>query len=321
MARLGVFICWCGANIAETVDCEAVAQYAAGLPGVVVGRSYKYMCSDPGQRLITDAIQEHKLTGAVVASCSPRMHEPTFRKTAATVGHEPLHARDGQHPRALLLGPPQPARGHREGQGPGAPAGGEGQAQRAAPGDRGPRHAARHGHRRRHRRHPGRPGRGQRRLRGGPGGAQAQHRRPHGHARRDLPHPGLLAVHPDPPHGRDHAEQQDQALRLQRGGPGRRLRGQLQGEGAPEGPQRGHEEVHRLRRLLEQLHVAQQDHRAHRDPERAPAGRGREGGRHPRWLRRPGRHGHRRPAGPPGGVRLPAPGRPDLPEPEEPACR
>ncbi len=89
MARLGVFICWCGANIAETVDCEAVAQYAAGLPGVVVGRSYKYMCSDPGQRLITDAIQEHKLTGAVVASCSPRMHEPTFRKTAATVGMNP----------------------------------------------------------------------------------------------------------------------------------------------------------------------------------------------------------------------------------------
>ncbi len=89
MARMGVFICWCGANIAETVDCEAVARYAGVLPGVVVARSYKYMCSDPGQRLITDAIVEHKLTGVVVASCSPRMHEPTFRQAAATVGLNP----------------------------------------------------------------------------------------------------------------------------------------------------------------------------------------------------------------------------------------
>ena len=86
---MGVFVCWCGANIAETVDCEEVARYAGRLPGVIVARSYKYMCSDPGQRLVTDAIQEHKLTGVVVASCSPRMHEPTFRKTAATVGLNP----------------------------------------------------------------------------------------------------------------------------------------------------------------------------------------------------------------------------------------
>ncbi len=89
MARMGVFVCWCGSNIAETVDCEAVAGYAGDLPGVVVARSYKYMCSDPGQRLITDAIDEHKLTGVVVASCSPRMHEPTFRKAVAAVGLNP----------------------------------------------------------------------------------------------------------------------------------------------------------------------------------------------------------------------------------------
>ncbi len=89
MARMGVFICWCGANIAETVDCEAVAKYASTLPSVAVARSYKYMCSDPGQRLITDAIQEHHLTGVVVASCSPRMHEPTFRQAAATAGLNP----------------------------------------------------------------------------------------------------------------------------------------------------------------------------------------------------------------------------------------
>lgn len=82
-------MCWCGSNIAETVDCEEVARYAGTLPGVVVSRSYKYMCSDPGQRLVTDAIVEHGLTGVVVASCSPRMHEPTFRKAAATVGLNP----------------------------------------------------------------------------------------------------------------------------------------------------------------------------------------------------------------------------------------
>ena len=89
MSRMGVFICWCGANIAETVDCEEVARYAGTLPSVQIARSYKYMCSDPGQRLITDAIQEHKLSGVVVASCSPRMHEPTFRMAAASVGLNP----------------------------------------------------------------------------------------------------------------------------------------------------------------------------------------------------------------------------------------
>ena len=89
MSRMGVFICWCGANIAETIDCNEVAAYAGTLPGVTIARSYKYMCSDPGQRLITDAIVEHQLDGVIVASCSPRMHEPTFRKTASTVGLNP----------------------------------------------------------------------------------------------------------------------------------------------------------------------------------------------------------------------------------------
>lgn len=89
MARIGVFVCWCGSNIAETVDSEGVAKYAAKLPGVVVSVDYKYTCSDPGQKMITDAIKEHKLTGVVVASCSPRMHEKTFRKTAAGVGLNP----------------------------------------------------------------------------------------------------------------------------------------------------------------------------------------------------------------------------------------
>ena len=86
---MGVFVCWCGSNIAETIDCQAVSDYVATLPGVIVSENYKYMCSDPGQRLITDAIAEHKLTGVVVASCSPRMHEPTFRKAVEAVGMNP----------------------------------------------------------------------------------------------------------------------------------------------------------------------------------------------------------------------------------------
>jgi len=89
VARVGVFICWCGANIAETVDSGAVARYARTIPGVVVAKDYKYMCSDPGQRLVTEAIQQHRLTGVVVASCSPRMHENTFRRTVASVGMNP----------------------------------------------------------------------------------------------------------------------------------------------------------------------------------------------------------------------------------------
>ena len=89
MARVGVFICHCGENIGRTVDCAAVAAAAARLPGVVIGVDYKYMCSDPGQQMIKQAIQEKKLTGVVVAACSPRMHETTFRRAAAEAGLNP----------------------------------------------------------------------------------------------------------------------------------------------------------------------------------------------------------------------------------------
>ena len=89
MARVGVFICHCGENIARTVDCAAVAQAAARLPGVVESVDYKYMCSDPGQQMIKAAIADKKLTGVVVAACSPRMHEPTFRRAAAEAGLNP----------------------------------------------------------------------------------------------------------------------------------------------------------------------------------------------------------------------------------------
>jgi heterodisulfide reductase subunit A len=78
--RIGVFVCHCGHNIAGTVDVTAVAEMAADLPGVAYSGEHMFMCSDAGQQLIKDMIAEHKLNRVVVASCSPRMHEPTFRK-------------------------------------------------------------------------------------------------------------------------------------------------------------------------------------------------------------------------------------------------
>jgi heterodisulfide reductase subunit A len=78
--RTGVYVCHCGTNIAATVDVKAVAGFAQTLDGVVLARDYTYMCSDPGQDLIKQDIQEHGLNRVVVASCSPLMHEPTFRR-------------------------------------------------------------------------------------------------------------------------------------------------------------------------------------------------------------------------------------------------
>jgi heterodisulfide reductase subunit A len=87
--RLGVYVCHCGINISHTVDVEKVAAAAAALPGVAIAKTYRYMCSDPGQSLICADIEEHGLTGVVVAACSPRMHEPTFRAAVASVGMNP----------------------------------------------------------------------------------------------------------------------------------------------------------------------------------------------------------------------------------------
>jgi len=89
MKRVGVFICHCGSNIAGTVDCEKVAQAAKEFPNVVFSTDYKYMCSDPGQELIKTALQQHNLDRVVVASCSPRMHELTFRKVMESAGANP----------------------------------------------------------------------------------------------------------------------------------------------------------------------------------------------------------------------------------------
>lgn len=89
MQRIGVFVCHCGTNIAGTVDVKAVAQALEREPGVVFSTEYQYMCSQAGQDMIKNAVAEHKLTGFVVCSCSPRMHEATFRKTAAAAGLNP----------------------------------------------------------------------------------------------------------------------------------------------------------------------------------------------------------------------------------------
>ncbi len=89
MQRIGVFVCWCGSNIAGTVDVKAVAEALEKEPGVVLSTNYQYMCSQAGQEMIKDAIKEHKLTGLVICSCSPRMHEATFRKTAEQAGINP----------------------------------------------------------------------------------------------------------------------------------------------------------------------------------------------------------------------------------------
>jgi heterodisulfide reductase subunit A len=83
MSRIGVFVCHCGENIARTVDCAAVARALGEMPGVVHATDYKYMCSDPGQLLVKQAIAEKKLDGVVVAACSPRMHEKTFRRACS----------------------------------------------------------------------------------------------------------------------------------------------------------------------------------------------------------------------------------------------
>jgi heterodisulfide reductase subunit A2 len=89
MRRIGVFVCHCGINIAQTVDVEALSEYASHLNGVVVAKHYKYMCSDVGATLIKDTIKEFKLDGVVIASCSPRMHEHTFQRVANDGGVNP----------------------------------------------------------------------------------------------------------------------------------------------------------------------------------------------------------------------------------------
>ena len=87
--RTGVYVCWCGSNIAKVVDVEKVAAYIGTLPNVAVSKSYKYMCSDPGQEMLIHDIKEHRLDRIVIAACSPRIHELTFRKALEKAGLNP----------------------------------------------------------------------------------------------------------------------------------------------------------------------------------------------------------------------------------------
>jgi heterodisulfide reductase subunit A len=87
--RIGVFVCECGHNIAGTVDCEAVRAHASALPNVVIAQRNRYTCSDPGQQEIKRAIADHNLNRVVVASCTPRLHEPTFRACLTQAGLNP----------------------------------------------------------------------------------------------------------------------------------------------------------------------------------------------------------------------------------------
>jgi heterodisulfide reductase subunit A len=87
--KIGVFICHCGTNIAATVDCEALVRFSSIMPGVKIARDYRYLCSDPGQDLIKKDIREHSLDRVVIAACSPRMHETTFRNLLLAEGINP----------------------------------------------------------------------------------------------------------------------------------------------------------------------------------------------------------------------------------------
>ena len=88
--KTGVYICHCGTNIAGIVDVAGVAGYAEKMENVVVSRDYEYMCSDPGQDILKQDIEEYGLNRVVVASCSPLMHENTFRKACSEAGLNPF---------------------------------------------------------------------------------------------------------------------------------------------------------------------------------------------------------------------------------------
>jgi heterodisulfide reductase subunit A len=89
-ARIGVYVCRCGLNIAQTVDCARVAETAAGFENVLIAKEITYACSEPGQAEIVEDIRENNLNRIVVASCSPRLHEPTFREMMKKAGLNPF---------------------------------------------------------------------------------------------------------------------------------------------------------------------------------------------------------------------------------------
>ncbi len=89
MKKIGVFLCWCGSNIGAVVDVPKVAEAIRKVPGVAIVQENKYTCSEPGQVALIQAVKEHKIDAVVVASCSPRMHLPTFQKAVEKAGLNP----------------------------------------------------------------------------------------------------------------------------------------------------------------------------------------------------------------------------------------
>jgi len=89
--KVGVYVCNCGVNIAASVNVPEVVEFAKKLPNVVMAREHKYMCSEPGQDMIKEDIRDLGLTRVVVASCTPRMHEPTFQTAVAEAGLNPYY--------------------------------------------------------------------------------------------------------------------------------------------------------------------------------------------------------------------------------------
>jgi heterodisulfide reductase subunit A len=84
--RIGVYICHCGENIAGAVNINEVAEFAKNLPDVAVVRDYLFMCSDPGQEIIKEDIRKGLVNRVVVAACTPRTHEPIFRRACEDAG-------------------------------------------------------------------------------------------------------------------------------------------------------------------------------------------------------------------------------------------
>lgn len=89
MKKIGVFVCWCGSNIAGTLDVEKVAEEVSKLEGVIHSQSYRYFCSDPAQAIVEAPVTEKGPDGVVIAACSPTMHETTFGRTVARAGMNP----------------------------------------------------------------------------------------------------------------------------------------------------------------------------------------------------------------------------------------
>ncbi len=294
MARIGVFVCHCGENIGRTVDCAGVADDAPRPPRRrPLATDYKYMCSDPGQQLVKQAIAEHELDrrrGRAPArrTCTRRPSAAPPRRPASTRSSArwPTSASTARGSTTTAARrPPRPSTSRRtivEKVKHNEPL-----ADDPHPGDQ-----ARPGDRRRHRRHPGRARHRRRRPRGRAGREGAIDRRPHEPA---LARPSRRSTARSASSrrawSRSTSTRNIKLLHLQRGREGRRLHRQLHGEDPQEGAQRRREHVQRLRRLPGGLPEPQDPQRvrrragqAHRDLRAVPAGRAQHPGARPRAL-------------------------------------